>query len=169
MGLRTWLRNQPGILEWMYQTTYAGFRRMHPIIARIGYDRFSRWLLPIERASKKALFGCQMCGQCILHQTGMVCPMTCPKNLRNGACGGVRINGNCEVIADMKCVWVAAYDRAQEMQVFGEEMITVKQPANHRLEDTSAWINMLRGNDQIGPKGWADLPHNPVIEKQFMK
>ena len=40
-----------------------------------------------------------MCGQCVLHSTGMTCPMTCPKTLRNGPCGGVREDGDCEVEA----------------------------------------------------------------------
>ena len=38
----------------------------------------------IEHAIKKPVFGCRMCGQCVLHDTAMTCPMTCPKTLRNG-------------------------------------------------------------------------------------
>ena len=67
----------------------------------------------------------------------------------------------------MRCVWVVAYERAQEMRVFGPEMISIKPPVNHRLKDSSAWINILSGVDQSAPKGWAELPHNPVIEKKF--
>ena len=47
----------------------------------------------IEKAVKGPIWGCQMCGQCVLHSTGMTCPMNCPKTLRNGPCGGVRANG----------------------------------------------------------------------------
>jgi hypothetical protein len=32
---------------------------------------------PVEFLIKKPIFGCNMCGQCVLHSTGMVCPMTC--------------------------------------------------------------------------------------------
>ncbi len=53
--------------------------------------------LPAEAVVKKTLFGCQSCGQCLLHENGMTCPMRCPKNSRNGPCGGVRANGHCEV------------------------------------------------------------------------
>jgi hypothetical protein len=53
----------------------------------------------------------------ILHSTGMTCPMTCPKNLRNGPCGGVRANGHCEVIPTMRCVWVQAFERAGRMSL----------------------------------------------------
>ena len=53
-----------------------------------------------------------MCGQCVLHSTGMTCPMNCPKTLRNGPCGGVRPDGHCEVKPEMRCVWVKAVERA---------------------------------------------------------
>lgn len=167
MSLGTWIRNRPALLERAYQALSATFHWMHPLIRRIGYERATRWILPMERLTKKALFDCRMCGQCTLHKTGMVCPMTCPKNLRNGACGGVRSNGNCEVIPDMRCVWVVAYERAREMRVFGPELIVIKPPTDHQLENTSAWINMLDGDDKSAPAGWAELPHNPVIEKKL--
>ena len=69
-------------------------------------------LLPVvEHALKVPVWDCRMCGQCVLHSTGMTCPMTCPKTLRNGPCGGVREDGNCEVKPEMRCIWVKAYDR----------------------------------------------------------
>ena len=69
----------------------------------------------VEAAVKKPVFGCQMCGQCVLHSTGLTCPMTCPKQLRNGPCGGVRADGNCEVNPDMRCVWLKAYERSERL------------------------------------------------------
>ena len=76
------------------------FLQDHPHFLEVTYDGFEqaiaplrRWLRPdapvepaviwIEEVGKGAVFDCQMCGQCILHSTGMTCPMTCPKNLRN--------------------------------------------------------------------------------------
>jgi methylenetetrahydrofolate reductase (NADPH) len=41
-----------------------------------------------ELAFKKPVFGCQACGNCVLGLMEYVCPMTCPKNMRNGPCGG---------------------------------------------------------------------------------
>jgi Methylene-tetrahydrofolate reductase C terminal len=69
---------------------------------------FRSALVAVEKAVKGPLFGCRMCGQCILHSTGLFCPMRCPKNLRNGPCGGVLVNRNCEVHPDRPCVWVEA-------------------------------------------------------------
>ena len=140
---------------------------MYPLIRFVGFRRSNRMLSPMEAWVKDKMFGCTMCGQCLLKSTGMTCPMTCPKGLRNGACGGVRSNGNCEVIPDMKCVWVQAYERALDLKVFGPDIINIKPPLNHRLEGTSAWINMLSGEDQKAPKGWGELPHNPVIERKL--
>ena len=73
-------------------------------------------LLPIiEHAVKGPVWDCRMCGQCVLHSTGMTCPMTCPKTLRNGPCGGVRENGHCEVVPEMRCVWVKAEERSRTL------------------------------------------------------
>src|SRR5579864_6222101 len=65
-----------------------------------------------ELAFKKPVFGCQACGNCVLGLMEYVCPMTCPKNLRNGPCGGT-LNGQCEVIPEQACIWVKVYQRAQ--------------------------------------------------------
>jgi hypothetical protein len=34
-----------------------------------------RLILPFEKVSKEVVFDCRMCGQCILHSTGLTCPM----------------------------------------------------------------------------------------------
>src|SRR3984885_15019732 len=98
---------------------YAGFERvlirLAPLFRVIGYQRLERPFAAVERGVKGLLFDCKMCGQCVLSSTGMSCPMNCPKNLRNGPCGGVRANGNCEVRPEMKCVWVEAYHGSQRI------------------------------------------------------
>lgn len=167
MSLRSWLQDHPRTLEWSYRFTAVCANMLYPLVRFIGFRRANRMLSPMEAWVKDKMFGCTMCGQCLLKATGMTCPMTCPKGLRNGACGGVRSNGNCEVIPEMKCVWVQAYDRALDLNVFGPEIINIKPPLNHRLEGTSAWINMLTKEDQKAPKGWDELPHNPVIERKL--
>lgn len=156
MSLGRWLRDRPSWMEWAYDRTQALFQRLRPLIKRLGYGRAERILLPFEDAGKKIVFDCRTCGQCILHSTGMTCPMTCPKNLRNGPCGGVRANGNCEVKPDMPCVWVEAYERSQHMHTYGHEMLMVQPPVNRQLEGTSAWINMLTGVDKQTPPGWGE-------------
>jgi hypothetical protein len=155
MSLRRWIQNRPHFLERLYQATNWIFRRLDPLIARVGYRRTERILLPVEDVAKKMIFDCRTCGQCILHSTGMTCSMACPKNLRNGPCGGVRVNGHCEVKPEMKCVWVDAYERSQDMPIYGEEMNDIQPPVNRRLVGQSAWINMLTGEDKETPKGWA--------------
>jgi hypothetical protein len=125
---------------------------------------FQRWLIPGgrmerlfiqgERLSKGALFDCRMCGQCILHYTGMTCPMTCPKNLRNGPCGGVRPNGHCEIKPEMPCVWVQAWERSKRMPEYGEEILLIQAPLNNSLKDTSAWINDFHQKLKLTPIGW---------------
>jgi hypothetical protein len=149
----------------MYQATHVLFNWADPLIARVGYQRVDRWLRGPEEWGKKLVFDCRMCGQCILHSTGMTCPMTCPKNLRNGPCGGVRANGHCEVKPEMRCVWVEAFERSGKMSVYGDEMLWLQPPVNRRLEGTSAWVNMLTGEDKNVPKAWAEMSYIPLVEK----
>jgi len=107
----------------------------------------------IEAAVKKPVFGCQMCGQCVLHSTGLTCPMNCPKTLRNGPCGGVRPDGNCEVIPDMRCVWLKAVERSQRLP-WREEIHDLRPPVDNRLKGTSSWVNLVTGRDRVTPEGW---------------
>ena len=96
-----------------------------------------------ERVIKGFMFDCRMCGQCALRSTGMSCPMNCPKSLRNGPCGGVRLDGGCEVIPTMRCVWVEAWDGAQRMDN-GMVITLVQDPLDQRLSETSSWLRVTR-------------------------
>ena len=50
---------------------------------------------------------CRTCGDCVLGETGGICPITqCAKSLVNGPCGGQK-NGKCEVDCNNDCAWVA--------------------------------------------------------------
>jgi hypothetical protein len=157
MNIGTWLRDRPASLEQVYDAVHRIFVALDPLIQRIGYARTDRLIRGPEELGKRLVFDCRMCGQCILHSTGMTCPMTCPKNLRNGPCGGVRANGHCEVKPEMRCVWVEAYERSQRMPVYGNEILWIEPPVNHQLEGTSAWVNMLTGVDKETPKGWQGM------------
>jgi len=147
-----WLKNHPRLLEIIYKVSESSFRRTYPLLKRFGL--FRRFMVPAEELAKGWMFNCQMCGQCILHSTGMTCPMNCPKNLRNGPCGGVRANGHCEVIPEMPCVWVQAWERSQRMTLYTDEMILIQPPVNRTLYNTSSWINMAEGLDTDVPTGW---------------
>jgi hypothetical protein len=146
------LQNYPRLLEGAYDATHNLLRP------------FKRWLQPgglVEKIfiegeliTKGPLFDCRMCGQCVLHSTGMTCPMTCPKNLRNGPCGGVRPNGHCEVKPEMRCVWVEAWERAQAMPRHGADILQIVPPLNRQLEGTSAWINDFTGVAKECPPAW---------------
>ena len=139
-------------------------RGLDPAISKLGYDRVEKVIKPFEDVGKKLVFDCRTCGQCILHSTGMTCPMSCPKNLRNGPCGGTRANGHCEVKPEMKCVWVEAYERSLKMSVYGEEMTRIQPPVNMQLYDRSAWITMLSGEDREFPGCWEQIDQLTLLE-----
>ena len=88
-----------------------------------------------------------MCGQCALPVTGYVCPMGCPKELRNGPCGGVGADGGCEVYPQMRCVWVEAYERAAS-QGQAADLRLLHLPIDHRRWGESSWLNYWQGRDE---------------------
>ena len=58
---------------------------------------------------------CMACEECILDQTGGICPMTiCAKNLLNGPCGGTD-HGKCEVGDGNDCAWTLIYNRLKKI------------------------------------------------------
>jgi hypothetical protein len=100
-----------------------------------------------EHAIKQRLFGCRMCGQCALPVTAYACPMTCPKQLRNGPCGGVAADGSCEVYPGMRCVWLMAYERAaDEGRV--TDLRRLLRPIDQRKWGQSSWVNYWLGEDE---------------------
>jgi len=129
---------------------YRASRRLaqwcEPLVRRIGYARLERPTAWVESAVKGALFDCRMCGRCVLNATGMSCPMNCPKQLRNGPCGGVRPDGGCEVEPDMPCVWVAAWDGAVNAGD-ADALSTYLEPVDHRHSGSSAWLRLMREGD----------------------
>ncbi len=137
--VRQWSVRHARALEWFYDLFADMLLNLHPLWNLIGYARVEAPLVVLERTTKGFLFDCQMCGQCVLSSTGMACPMNCPKLLRNGPCGGVRANGNCEVEADMPCVWTEAWKGAQEMKE-GGNIEDVQLPHDQSLRGTSSWL-----------------------------
>lgn len=70
----------------------------------------SIFLATVERYGR-FFEGCALCGECVLADTGGICPHTeCPKGLLNGPCGGVA-DGMCEVDTENECAWVRIYAR----------------------------------------------------------
>ena len=125
----------------------------------------------LEDVIKKPVFGCRTCGQCVLHSTGMTCPMTCPKTLRNGPCGGVREDGHCEVKPEMRCVWVKAVDRAEHLPLlprrWRHEIDDLRPPVDNRLHGTSSRRVTRFSHDDVpcrrlstgGRRRWMCGPH----------
>jgi methylenetetrahydrofolate reductase (NADPH) len=98
-----------------------------------------------EFAFKSPAFGCQSCGNCVLGDMEYVCPMTCPKSMRNGPCGGT-FNGQCEVYPDRACIWVKVYEHAQAANRV-DDLKTYIPPRNRALQGTSSWINLFLERD----------------------
>jgi methylenetetrahydrofolate reductase (NADH) len=141
----------PRLLDWLGRA----FPVSRDTSLRRGLARMVAWidrrrpaakiLERVELAIKKPLFGCQACGNCVLGHLEYVCPQTCPKQLRNGPCGGTD-QGRCEVDSDKPCIWVAVYDRATAAGRLDDLKVYVPPP-DRRLRETSSWINYLLDRD----------------------
>jgi Methylene-tetrahydrofolate reductase C terminal len=79
--------------------------------------------------------------------------MNCPKNLRNGPCGGVRMDGRCEVKPAMRCVWVEAFHGSQRIPGGLAAMQVVQHAADRRLKGTSSWLRVAREKGSAANRG----------------
>jgi methylenetetrahydrofolate reductase (NADPH) len=120
-----------------------------------------RAFLKTEEATKGAIFDCHMCGQCILQQTALICPMRCPKGMRNGPCGGPSLDGKCEVYPDKPCIWVEIYQRSRRFGLTGR-VEKLQWPVDWSLQGTSAYGNVLNGK-WFTPR-WSEVLDQPRPE-----
>jgi len=143
-AVRQWSVRHARGLNRFYQRFERLLVRMDGVFRALSYERAERPVAAVEKAVKGLLFDCRMCGQCVLSSTGMACPMNCPKTLRNGPCGGVRADGNCEVKPEMKCVWVEAWRGSQRIEGGVEALRTLQFAVDHRLQGRSSWLRVAR-------------------------
>jgi len=108
--------------------------------------RIDRVIAHSEAFIKGLLFDCRSCGQCVLRSTALVCPMTCPKGLRNGPCGGT-LGGKCEVRPDLACVWVRIHSRSSNGHTNLPPLLPSTDTA---LTNTSSYVNYCSGDDKVG-------------------
>ncbi len=95
-----------------------------------------------EQAVKGIFFGCRMCGNCILQETAFICPMTCPKGLRNGLCGGATPEA-CEVDPSRPCTWYKIYDRAEKMGR-SDKLLEINAPMDGTKVGRETWLDVYR-------------------------
>lgn len=107
-----------------------------------------RTLAAVERLVKGPLFGCRMCGNCLLQETAFICPMECPKGLRNGPCGGSTPQ-QCYVDESRPCIWYKIYDRSVRMG--REEMLLeVLPPLDWEKVGTETWGEVVKQVRDLG-------------------
>ena len=124
----TWLRRQlTHVFAWIDR---------RPML-RDFTERLEYWV-------KRPVFGCEACGNCVLGHMEYVCPQTCPKQMRNGPCGGT-FNTRCEVV-EQECIWVAVYQRAEAAERV-PYLRTFIPPPDRKLKRTSSWINYFLNRD----------------------
>jgi methylenetetrahydrofolate reductase (NADPH) len=102
---------------------------------------WSKVVNAVEFPLKRALFNCRNCGSCLLSQTHLICPMTCPKGLRNGPCGGT-LNGMCEVLPEKPCVWMRIRGSTGEQDPW-----LLRAPLDPDLLGTPSFLNLFTGAD----------------------
>ena len=136
-------------------------RRWQPAYSPFKHATFgSRLLEDVEFAIKGPLFGCRMCGNCLLQETAFICPMECPKGLRNGPCGG-STSEHCYVDKTRPCIWYKIYERAFKMGR-QEKLLEVLPPLDWEKVGTETWADVVNQVRKIGAgkavKGLAAKP-----------
>ena len=142
-ALRHWsVRHAP-----VLRRVYDAFKRYAPsfgvLMRLVGRERSEKLFSPLERVAKGLFFDCRMCGQCVLSSTGMACPENCGKEMRNGPCGGVRLDEGCEVKPEMRCVWLEAAEGQKRMADETSTGALLLPPVDQRYRGRSTWLQII--------------------------
>jgi len=80
---------------------------------------------------------CRACGDCVLAETGGICPVTmCAKGLLNGPCGGTN-DGKCEVDKEKDCAWTLIYKRLEKLGKL-DNIRKIFPPKNYQVQTRPA-------------------------------
>jgi len=85
---------------------------------------------------------CSLCGDCILHLTGGLCPIAlCPKEKVNGPCSD-SIDGKCPTlelagVEDADCVWELIYKKTGKIPEIGRDWSKSSTPEKIMLENVA--------------------------------
>lgn len=124
-------------------------RRWQPAFSPFQKETFrNRALQVLEYSIKGPLFGCRMCGNCLLQETALICPMECPKGLRNGPCGG-STSEHCYVDETRPCIWYRIYERSFK---YGREelLLEVLPPLDWEQVGRDSWGAIFRNIAKMG-------------------
>jgi methylenetetrahydrofolate reductase (NADPH) len=91
-----------------------------------------------------------MCGNCLLQETAFICPMECPKGIRNGPCGGSTAE-KCYVDETRPCIWYKIYDRSFRMGR-EEKLLEVLPPLDWDKVGTETWGDVIVQVKKLGVK-----------------
>lgn len=118
-------------------------------------------LLDLSSLYRKATLGCVGCGDCLQdHLNYAGCSMRwCYKELRNGPCGGARVDGTCEAHADLQCIWNLVYlgtlAVGDDPRKFAHILVP---PRDWCLDKTNALANRSVGLDNLRKRTELALP-----------
>jgi methylenetetrahydrofolate reductase (NADPH) len=125
-------------------------RRWQPAFFTFGKEKLiKRFRANIELLVKGPIWGCRMCGNCLLQETAFICPMECPKGLRNGPCGGVTPDMKCYVDETRKCIWYAIYSRAF-LKGREEKLLEVLPPLDWNTVGSETWADVFKQVKKVG-------------------
>ncbi|HWP97111.1 MAG TPA: methylenetetrahydrofolate reductase C-terminal domain-containing protein [Syntrophomonadaceae bacterium] len=136
------------MMRFFHHMFFTPEKRLFPVMQRFYNGVKNPRKYAFEHIMKVIANDCQDCGDCALLDIAYLCPMSgCPKNQRNGACGG-SYNGWCEVYPnEKKCIWVKAYSVLKAYNEESELDTLYVPPVNWDLYHTSAWYNYYTGRD----------------------
>jgi len=124
-------------------------RRWQPPYLPFKKEPFNRRALAsLEKLIKGPLFGCRMCGNCLLQETAFICPMECPKGERNGPCGG-STKEHCYVDETRPCIWYKIYERSFAMGR-EEKLLEVLPPLDWDKTGTETWGDVFGRVRELG-------------------